>query len=154
DFATSLDGMPVNLPTHGHGQGYTDLNIVIPELVQRVNYQKGVYDVENGDFSSAGAAHLETFRVLPESLAQIEGGMYGFARGVFASSPALGPGHLLYGVELFHDDGPWKNPDDYQKFNALLSYSQGTDADGWTITARGYHGRWDSSDQVATSAVQ
>jgi hypothetical protein len=97
DFATSLDDMPVNLPSHGHGQGYTDMNIVIPELVQRVNYQKGVYYSENGDFSSAGAAHLQTFRVLPESLAILEGGMYGFARAVFASSPKVGPGDLLYG---------------------------------------------------------
>src|SRR6266850_8324276 len=90
DFATFLDGMPVNLPTHGHGQGYSDMNIVIPELVQRVNYQKGVYYAENGDFSSAGAAHLETFKVLPQTLAIAEAGMFGFARGVFAASPTVG----------------------------------------------------------------
>lgn len=153
DFATLLDGMPVNLPTHGHGQGYTDMNIVIPELVQRVNYQKGVYYAENGDFASAGAAHLETFKVLPQSLAQVEGGMYGFMRGVFAASPQVGSGHLLYGLEAYHYDGPWKRPDDYQKFNGLLTYSQGDAANGWSVTARGYHGKWASSDQVAASAV-
>ena len=153
DFATSLDGMPINLPTHGHGQGYTDLNFVIPELVQRVNYQKGVYYAENGDFASAGAAHLDTFRVLPQSLAILEAGTFGFARGVFASSPKLGDGHLLYGFEAYHHDGPWKNPDDYQKFNGVLTYSQGDESRGYSITARGYHGRWDSSDQVAESAV-
>lgn len=154
DFATSLDGMPINLPTHGHGQGYTDMNFVIPELVQRVNYQKGVYYAENGDFSSAGAAHLQTFKVLPQSLAIVEGGMYGFARGVFASSPKLGEGHLLYGLEAYHHDGPWENPDDYQKFNGVVGYSVGDDSQGWSITGRGYHGRWDSSDQVAASAVR
>src|SRR5205807_1438421 len=82
DFATSLDEMPLNLPSHGHGQGCTDLNILIPELVQRVNYQKGVYYAENGDFASAGAAHIESFKVLPQSLAILEGGMYGFARAM------------------------------------------------------------------------
>jgi hydrogenase/urease accessory protein HupE len=153
DFYTSLDGMPVNLPSHGHGQGYTDMNIVIPELVQRVNYQKGVYYAENGDFSSAGAAHLETFRVLPQSIAIAEGGMYGYGRGMFASSPKVGEGHLLYAGEVYHYDGPWDTPDDYWKFNGLVTYSQGDDANGFSITARGYHGEWDSSDQVATSAV-
>lgn len=152
DFATSIDGMPINMPSHGHGQGYTDMNLVIPELVRRVNYQKGVYYAENGDFASAGAAHLESFQVLPESLAVIEGGMYGFARGVFASSPKVGPGYLLYGVEAYHHDGPWENPDDFQKFNGVVTYSLGDAQLGGSITARGYHGTWDSSDQIAYSA--
>lgn len=154
DFFTSLEGMPVNLPTHGHGQGYSDLNIVIPELVQRVNYQKGVYYAVNGDFASAGAAHLETFKVLPQSFAIAEGGMYGFGRGVFAVSPELGQGHLLSAAEIYHHDGPWEKPDDYWRLNGQLTYSQGNDANGWSITARGYHGEWDSSDQVAQSAVK
>jgi hydrogenase/urease accessory protein HupE len=153
DFATSLDGMPVNLPTHGHGQGYTDLNIVIPELVQRVNYQKGVYYAENGDFASAGAAHLESFSVLPQSLAIVEGGMYGYGRAVYAASPKVGQGNLLYGVEAYHYDGPWETSDNYRKFNGVLTYSQGDSANGFSITARGYHGQWDSSDQIAASAV-
>lgn len=153
DFATSLDDLPLNLPTHAHGQGYTDMNMVIPELIQRVNYQKGVYYAENGDFASAGAAHLESFKILPQSLAILEAGTFGYARSVFASSPKLGAGHLLYGIEAYHHDGPWKNPDDYQKFNGVLTYSQGDESRGYSITARGYHGRWDSSDQVAASAV-
>lgn len=154
DFATSLDGMPLNLPTHAHGQGYTDMNLVIPELVEKVNYQKGVYDAANGDFASAGAAHLETFRVLPQSLAIIEGGTYGYGRAVFAASPKLGEGHLLYGLEAYHDDGPWRKPDDYQKFNGVLTYSQGDEHLGYSITARAYHGQWNSSDQIAESAIQ
>ena len=153
DFATFLDGMPLNLPSHGHGQGYSDMNIVIPELVQRVNYQKGVYYAENGDFSSAGAAHLDFFKVLPQSIATIEGGMYGYGRMMFASSPKLGEGHLLYAGEYMHNDGPWERPDDFDKFNGQLTYSVGDDANGFSLTARGYHGVWDSSDQVAESAV-
>lgn len=153
DFATSLDGMPLNLPTHGHGQGYTDMNPVIPELVERIGYQKGVYDAANGDFASAGSAHLESFRVLPNGIATLEGGMFGYGRAVFADSPRLGDGNLLWGVELFHHDGPWKNPDDFQKLNAIVSYSQGDESRGYSITVRAYKGRWDSSDQVASGAV-
>lgn len=153
DFATFLDGMPLNLPTHGHGQGYSDMNIVIPELVQRVNYQKGVYYVENGDFSSAGAARLDFYKVLPESIATIEGGSFGYGRVMFASSPKVGEGHLLYAGEYLHNDGPWTKRDDFNKFNGQLTYSEGDDANGFSLTARAYHGVWDSSDQVAQSAV-
>jgi len=153
DFATFLDGMPLNLPTHGHGQGYSDMNIVIPELVQRVNYQKGVYYAENGDFSSAGAAHLDFFKVLPQSIATIEGGMYNYGRVMFAASPKASDGHLLYAGEFLHNDGPWERPDNFNKFNGQLTYSQGDDANGFSLTARAYHGVWDSSDQVAQSAV-
>lgn len=153
DFATYLDGMPLNLPTHGHGQGYSDMNIVIPELVQRVNYQKGVYYVENGDFSSAGAARLDFFKVLPQSIATIEGGSFGYGRVMFASSPKVGEGNLLYAGEYLHNDGPWTKRDDFNKFNGQLTYSEGDDANGFSLTARAYHGVWDSSDQVAQSAV-
>lgn len=153
DFATFLDDMPLNLPTHGHGQGYSDMNIVIPELVQRVNYQKGVYFVENGDFSSAGAARLEFFKVLPQSIATIEGGSFGYGRVMFASSPQVGEGHLLYAGEYLHNDGPWTKRDAFNKFNGQLTYSAGDDADGFSLTARAYHGVWDSSDQIAQSAV-
>lgn len=154
DFATFLDGMPLNLPTHGHGQGYSDMNCVIPELVQRVNYEKGIYYAENGDFSSAGAARLDFYKTLPQSFATIEGGMFGYARGVFASSPQVGEdGHLLYALEVYHDDGPWERADNYRKLNGQVTYSRGDDANGWSLTGRGYHGEWNSSDQVATSAV-
>lgn len=154
DFAVFLDGMPLNLPTHGHGQGYLDLNLLIPELVRRVNYQKGIYYAENGDFSSAGAARIESFKVLPETLLRAEAGMYGYGRGVFGVSPELGAGHLLCAGEVYHHDGPWEKPDDYWRFNGVLGYSQGDAANGWSLTLRGYHGEWNSSDQVAASAVR
>ena len=153
DFATSLDDMPINLPSHGHGQGYSDMNIVIPELVERVNYQKGVYDAANGDFSSAGAAHLETFKTLSRDLAIVQGGMYGYGRGVGASSVAVGPGNILLAAEVSHSDGPWLRAENYWKKNGLVTYSQGDAIEGFSFTARGYYGRWASSDQVAESAV-
>jgi hypothetical protein len=151
DFAVFLDDMPLNLPSHAHGEGYSDMNTVIPEFVQRVNYEKGPYYADVGDFSSAGSAHLDFYKILPQDFVTLEGGMYGYERGVFGVSQKLGPGNILYGGEAYHDDGPWVNPDDYRKFNGILTYSQGDDANGFSVTARGYYGVWNSSDQIAAS---
>lgn len=154
DFAIFIDDMPLNLPSHAHGEGYSDMNTVIPEFVQRVNYEKGPYYANVGNYGSAGSAHLEFFKTLPENFATVEGGMYGYGRTVFGASHALGKGTLLYGGEAYYDNGPWKHPDAYHKFNGLLTYSQGEEANGFSITERSYHGTWHSSDQIAENAVQ
>ncbi len=151
DFAVFLDGMPLNLPSHAHGEGYSDMNTVIPEFVERVNYEKGPYYADVGDFGSAGSAHLDFYKTLPQDFVTLAGGMYGYERGVFGVSQKLGAGNILYGGEASHDDGPWTHPDNYWKFNGLLTYSQGNEANGWSTTFRGYHGEWDSSDQIAAS---
>jgi hypothetical protein len=153
DFAVFLDDMPLNLPSQAHGEGYADMNTVIPEFVERVNYEKGPYYADVGNYGSAGSAHLAFYKTLPQDFAAVEGGMYGYERGVFGISQKLGPGNVLYGGEAYHDDGPWAHPDNYYKFNGLLTYSQGDDANGFSVTARGYHGKWNSSDQLAESAV-
>ena len=153
DFAVFLDDMPLNLPSHAHGEGYADMNTVIPEFVERVNYEKGPYYADVGNYGSAGSAHLVFYKTLPQDFATVEGGMYGYGRGVFGISQKLGPGNLLYGGEVYHDDGPWVRPDNYYKFNGLLTYSQGDHTNGFSVTARGYYGKWNSSDQIAASAV-
>ncbi len=153
DFANYLDGMPLNLPSHAHGEGYSDMNIVIPEFVERVDYEKGPYYADVGDFGSAGAAHLVFYNTLPQDFITVEAGTYGYERGVFGASQKLGSGNLLYGGEAYHDDGPWVHPDNYSKFNGLLTYSQSDDATGFSVTGRAYHGRWNSSDQLAENAV-
>jgi hypothetical protein len=153
DFAIFLDGMPLNLPSHAHGEGYADMNIVIPEFVERIDYEKGPYYAAVGNYGSAGSAEVVFFETLPENFFEVEGGMYGYGRAVFGISQKLGSGSLLYGGEVYHDDGPWKHPDNYYKFNGILTYSQGGDANGFSITARGYDGNWHSSDQIAANAV-
>jgi hypothetical protein len=153
DFAIFLDGMPLNLPSHAHGEGYADMNTVIAELVERVDYEKGPYYADVGNYGSAGSAHLVFFKTLPQNFIKVEGGMFGSGRAVFGVSQKLGLGNLVYGGEAYHDDGPWKHPDNYYKFNGFLTYSQGGDADGFSITARAYHGKWNSSDQIADNAV-
>ena len=153
DIAISLDGMPLNLPSHAHGEGYSDMNTVIPEFVERTDFQKGPYYADVGNYGSAASADVVYFKTLPENFFTVEGGMYGYGRAVFGVSQKLGSGNLLYGGEVYYDDGPWVHPDGYAKFNGLLTYSQGDDANGFSITARAYHGKWNSSDQIPVTAV-
>jgi len=153
DIAISLDGMPLNLPSHAHGEGYSDMNTVIPEFVERTDFQKGPYYADVGNYGSAASANVVYFKTLPQNFFTVEGGAYGYGRAVFGVSQELGSGSLLYGGEVYHDDGPWKHPDGYAKFNGLLTYSRGGDTRGFSITARAYHGKWNSSDQLADNAV-
>ncbi|MDR3750005.1 MAG: TonB-dependent receptor [Terracidiphilus sp.] len=153
DFAIFIDDMPLNLPSHAHGEGYSDMNTVIPEFVKRVNFEKGPYYADIGNYGSAGSAHVEYFRTLPRNFVKVEGGSYTYGRAVFGVSQKLGSGSLLYGGEAYYDNRPWIHPDAYAKFNGLLTYSQGGDDGGVSVTARAYHGKWHSSDQIPVSAV-
>ena len=156
DFATTVAGVPVNMPSHAHGQGYTDLNFLIPELVHQVRYRKGPYFAEDGDFASAGSARIELRRSLAAGLAQVTVGPGGYVRTLLADSPKTHPeatGQWLYGLELFHNNGPWTVPENYRKFNGVLRYSEGTAAQGWSLTAMAYQGSWTSTDQVPQRAL-
>lgn len=153
DFATWVAGMPVNMPSHAHGQGYTDLNFVIPELVSRVLYTKGPYFAEDGDFSSAGSARIQYAESLPSNIATLTGGQFGYGRAVLAGSPAWGSGRLVYGFEYQHADGPWTNPNRFHKTSAVLRYAQGTAADGFNLTGMAYNAGWHATDQIPQRAV-
>ena len=153
DFATFVDGMPVNMRTHAHGQGYTDLNFLIPELVSRIDYKKGTYYADEGDFATAGAAHLRLVDRLDRGLATLTGGEYRYARGVIANSNDFGPGRLLYAVDATYNNGPWDNPEHARKTSGVLRYSQGESGDGFSITAMGYDAKWTSTDQIPQRAV-
>jgi hypothetical protein len=120
DFAIFLDDMPLNLPSNAHGEGYSDMNIVIPEFVQRVNFEKGPYYADVGNFGAAGSAHMDLFKTLSQNFIKVEGGMYGYGRLAFGISRKLGAGNLLYGGEMYHDNGPWTtHEDNYYKYNGL-----------------------------------
>ena len=154
DIAVFLDDMPLNLPSHAHGEGYSDMNTVIAEFVQRVNFEKGPYYADAGNFSSAAAAHVEYFKTLPQNFFQVEGGMYGYGRAAFGVSHKLAQGNLLYGGEVYHDNGPWTtHEDNYYKYNGLVTYTLGNDDNGFSITDRAYRGTWHSSDQIPVDAI-
>ncbi|WP_426054334.1 TonB-dependent receptor [Janthinobacterium sp. PSPC2-1] len=153
DFATHVDGMPVNMRTHAHGQGYSDLNFLIPELVQRIDYKKGPYFAGEGDFASAGSARIRLADKLPQGQASVSIGQHGYLRGVVADSVAAGPGTLLYGLEVHRNHGPWDVPERVRKYSGVLRYSQGTANDGFSVTAMAYKNSWNATDQVPLRAV-
>ena len=153
DLATSVDGIPVNMHTHGHGQGYTDINFVIPELLDRIEYKKGTYYADEGNFSAAGAVDLIYRRQLEDSVLSLTAGEDSYARGLFAGSAALGGGDLLWGLDHGRTDGPWELDEDLRRTNVLLKYSRGERRDGYSITASAYEGRWNSTDQIPERAV-
>jgi len=152
DLAITLDGMPLNMRTHAHGQGYADLNFLMPELLEGMRVRKGPYFADLGDFASAGALDL-TLRDSIRPFAQVTGGSFGYWRGLAAGSHALGRGQLLLAAEAAGYDGPWRRPDELRRFNGLARYSQGGEAEGFTVTAMGYSGRWNATDQIPARAV-
>ena len=149
DFATSVNGLPVNMPSHGHGQGYSDMNFLIPELVDRIEYRKGPYFARSGDFASAGSADIVYRRTLDASFGELTLGQRGFRRGVAAGSGEVAAGTQLLGaVELQHNDGPWTVPEGLRKSNAVVTLSGGSSVQGWSASLMGYDARWTATDQI------
>ena len=147
--------MPVNMRTHGHGQGYADISFLIPELIQSMRVRKGPYFADEGDFSSAGALHIDYHRHAQSRP------VAGHRSACSATAAALGDqvgtppahGNLLVAGEGTVYDGPWDVPDRMSKINGVVRYSQGTALDGFSITGMAYNNRWTSTDQVAKRAI-
>jgi len=154
DFATRVDGVPVNMPTHAHGQGYTDINFLIPELIEEVRYRKGTYYADQGNFSAAGSVDLVYRRTLPAPVASLTVGEDNYSRGLLAGSADVGGGSLLVGIDYSGTDGPWDLEQDFRKLNGLVKYTRGDDDRGVGITAVGYDGDWRSTDQIPLRAIR
>jgi outer membrane cobalamin receptor len=126
DFATTVNGMPANMPTHAHGQGYADLNFLIPEWVDRIEYRKGPYFARSGDFGAAGAADIVYRTRLDGPFAQVTLGEKGYARLVGAGSTGLSGGKTLLGVvEVMHNDGPWSRKEGLRRTNGVSRWPAG-----------------------------
>lgn len=171
DFATFIDGVPVNMPTNAHGQGYSDLNYLIPELVQRINYGKGPYFAEDGDFASAGSAKFQYRNSLANNLADLTIGGFGYTRALLAGSTSLTPqgnklnpsdastysdsGPTLLGaVDILGENGPWTQPEGLRRFNGLMRLSNGAPAQGWSVDGVYYDASWRSTDQVPLQLIE
>jgi hypothetical protein len=149
DFATTVGGMPVNMPSHAHGHGYSDLNFLIPELVDRIEYRKGPYFAKNGDFGAAGSADIVYRTTLDAPFAQATLGEKGYARLVGAGSTGLAGGNTLLGaIEVMRNDGPWRLKEGLRRTNGVLTLAGGSNASGWSASVMGYDARWHSTDQV------
>ncbi len=154
DFQTTVEGMPINMPTHAHGQGYTDLNFLIPELVDYLDYRLGVYHAAVGDFGSAGAAEYHLVARLDRPFASTTAGENGMARLAAGGSTRLGGGDFLVGGEAKNYDGPWVVSERLRKRSGLARYSWGTGATQISVLALGYHNDWNASDQIPLRAVR
>jgi len=140
------------MPTHAHGQGYADLNFMIPELISDLHYRKGPYYADEGDFATAAAARIGLIDSAPATVA-LGYGEYGYRRALVMGAASVGRGSLLAAGEAYHDDGPFAVPDDYSRLNGVLRYSQGDERDHFTATAMAYSGSWNSTDQVPEHAI-
>src|SRR5215470_7040178 len=160
--------MPVNMRTHGHGQGYADVNFLIPELIESMRVRKGPYFAEEGDFASAGALRIDYINTMNPGLWQGTLGMFGYGRAlaiksypISAGTPWTGnptvtnplAGNLLVAAEATAYDGPWDVPDRMKKLNGVVRYSLGTAEEGVSITGMAYKNSWTSTDQIARRAV-
>ncbi len=154
DFRITVDDIPVNMPSHGHGQGYSDLNFLIPELVDTVRYKKGAYYADEGDFSAAGAAEFTYVNSLPKGILDLTPGDFGYERLLAADATKWRDGDLLGAVEVGRNNGPWDRPDEYRKLNGVLRWNRGDASNGLTVTAMGYDGKWNSTDQIPERAVR
>ncbi|KXS35000.1 MAG: hypothetical protein AWU56_1415 [Idiomarina sp. T82-3] len=156
DFATYVDGMPVNMRSHGHGQGYTDINFLIPEIIAQVTYQKGTYYGDVGDFSGAGSVGFSTQMTRRNGLASVTLGEDNYRRALVADSVNSGSRNAtLYALEYQTYDGPWSDIDeDVDKLNGVLRHSIRLDDGVLTLGAMGYHNEWNSADQIPARAVE
>jgi len=154
DLALSVDGVPVNLPSHGHGQGFADLHWLIVELVDRVEIRKGPYDVRDGDFATAGAVNLVTRRDLDHARLQYTIGRYGEQRGLFAASPRWDGGSMLLAGEVRTWDGPFESAENAERFSAFtkltLDLAPATRLD---LVGTAYGTTWNASGQLPARAV-
>lgn len=153
DFTTIVDGIPMNMPSHAHGQGYMDLNSLIPELVAKIDYGKGPYYAEIGDFSAAGYAKLSSIKTLPQGVFKLTGGQFDYYRTMAAHSSKLGDGNLLSAGEFQFYDGVWAVPENSHKYNGLLRYSLDRDNWGLAVNAKAYSNAWTATNQIAQAAI-
>ena len=153
DFSTTVAGVPVNTPTGAHAHGYADASFLIPELVSGVQFKKGPYFADEGDFSAAGAANINYVNALDRPTLHLSAGADQWARMLAAVSPKIGRGTLLAALELNRSDGPWVRPDDYEKVNGVVRYSRGDNHSGFSLTGMSYQASWNATDQVPQRAI-
>ena len=153
DFTTIVDGIPMNMPSHAHGQGYMDINSVIPELVNKVQYGKGPYYAEVGDFSAAGYAKMTSMNTLSQGIAKFTAGEFGYYRGLIANSNKVGDGNLLYGGEINVYDGAWSIPEDSHKYNGMLRYTLNQENWGIAVNSKAYSNAWTATNQLSQTAI-
>ena len=154
DVAFFTDGMPINLRTHAHGQGYTDLNFIIPETIERLDVYKGTYLPEYGDFATAGAVNFRTRQVVQEGMVQVAGGQFDTARTLLMFSPTKEKVRTLFAAEGYYTNGPFQNDNRYLRGNLLGKMTTNlTSRDELSLTGTFHQSRWNGSGEIPLRAV-
>lgn len=154
DFAGILDGVPLNFRSHGHGQGYLDLNPIIPETIEYIDYRKGPYRADVGDFGSAGSAYFKTYDEFSHPFVTAEVGSFGYRRGLVGGSFKLGRGTALGVLEVKTNDTAYLRDEQLQHVNAFAKWTGDVGNGTLRASALGYHAQFNSTDQIPLRAVQ
>jgi outer membrane receptor protein involved in Fe transport len=155
DLAIFVDGLPVNLRSHAHGQGYADLHFLIPETVKAVDVLKGTYFPEYGDFATAGVVNFATRDYVEENMVEVAGGSFNTQRYLALLSPTRGALKTLIAIDGYHSDGPFEHPNMYGRFNLFAKASAEIGEDmklsAWVSH---YRAEWHGSGEIPLRAVQ
>jgi outer membrane receptor protein involved in Fe transport len=155
DVALSVDGVPVNMVSHGHGQGYADLNWIIPELIERVEVSKGPYSAQHGDFATAGAINLVTRRNFEKSQVTLGGGSFESWRGLLIAAPDVEGWEPVIAGQVYGTNGPFENPERLQRYNVFAQATrQLSERSSLSVTLTSYGSGWDASGQIPLREVQ
>jgi outer membrane receptor protein involved in Fe transport len=153
DFTTYVDGMPWNLRSHGHGQGYLDVNGLLPEIVERINYRKGTYRADVGDFSMAGASFITTIDRLDAPFVAVESGENGWGRLAVGGTAEFGGGELTALGEFKTYDGPWQLEESLKHTVVWGKYLRPTGFGTIALTLSGYDGDWHPTEQIPERVI-
>ncbi len=154
DFANYFEGAPVNMVTHGHGQGYSDLNFLTPELIDKLVYKKGPYHASGGDFSSAGSARITYTSELQSQTLKLSAGEDGYLRAVFMGGTKSAGGRWVYSASKMENDGPWSNPDALERDNLFIKHTRGDRDSGFSVSALYFDSSWNGTDQIPQQEVR
>lgn len=156
DITISVDGMPVNMVSHAHGQGYADLHFLIPETIERVDFGKGPYYTDRGNFNTAGYVEFQTKDKVEQSMASVEYGQFNTLRtvGLFDLLPANEQQHAYLAGEYLLSDGPFESSQNFNRLNLMGKYTVNLPANGkFSILASHFTSKWDASGQIPQRAV-
>lgn len=160
DIQLTVDGMPVNMVSHAHGQGYADLHFIIPELIERVDFNKGPYQADAGNFATAGSVHFKTRDAIDQNSLKLEAGQFNTARVVGAfnllgKQAELRNRHAYLASETFYSDGYFDEPQGFRRINLLGKFTALLDDEQRvSISTSAFQSTWDASGQVPERAIQ
>lgn len=152
DINISVDGMPVNMVSHAHGQGYADLHFVIPELIDNVHFQKGPYYADKGNLATTGYVDFKTKNTLQQNMVKLEAGMFNTYRGVGMVNLLQKKAYVA--GEAMYSDGYFDHPQDFNRINLFAKYYDKLNANNTlSVSASTFHSKWNASGQIPERAV-